>query len=193
MNSPEETRLLDHEADGIKELDNQLPRWWVWLFYITIAFALAYVVYYHVLKLGKLQAAEYQMEMELGERIKSRALAAFEASMSQLAPSTDPSLLSLGQEKFVTLCAPCHRHDGGGLVGPNLCDDYHIHGSNYVDSVRTIVNGVPEKGMITWKTLMQPREIEAVASYIYTLRGTKPVNPKPPENQLIPEAPNQYE
>jgi cytochrome c oxidase cbb3-type subunit 3 len=81
------------------------------------------------------------------------------------------------------LCAPCHRPDAGGLVGPNLTDDYWIHGALFADNVKTIWNGVPEKGMITWKNTLKPNEVYEVASYIYTLRGTHPPNPKPPENQ----------
>ena len=193
MNDPKDPLLLDHEADGIKELDNNLPRWWVLMFYGCIAFAVVYMVYYHVLKVGDLQAAEYQKEMKIGDEIKSAALAKFESSLASLQPLTDKSTLSQGQEKFNQLCAPCHRPDGGGLVGPNLCDDYWIHGSNFVDNLKVIINGVPEKGMVTWKGLLKPAEIHAVASYVYTLRGTKPPNPKPPENQQQPEKPNQYE
>ena len=102
-------------------------------------------------------------------------------------------MIGEGKEIFLKNCSPCHRKDGGGLVGPNLCDDYWIHGSNFVDNLRTIYNGVPSKGMLTWKGVLKPDEIHAVASYIYTLRGTHPVNPKPPENQAQPAAPNAYE
>ena len=91
-------------------------------------------------------------------------------------------MIENGKVTFMKTCAPCHRADAGGLVGPNLTDDYWIHGSNFVDNVKTIWNGVPQKGMITWKGVLKPSEITAVASYIYTLRGTKPPNPKPPEN-----------
>ena len=186
--------LLDHDADGIRELDNNLPRWWVWLFYLTIAFAVAYMCYYHVFHAGDLQIAEYQKEWKQGEAIKSAALAKFEASLDSLEPSKDPTVLAKGHQIFSTLCAPCHRADGGGLVGPNLCDDYWIHGSNFVDNLRTILNGVPAKGMLTWKGVLKPAEIHAVGSYIYTLRGTHPANPKPPENQpQAPEKPSVFE
>ena len=185
--------LINHEADGIKELDNLLPRWWVWLFYLTTIYGIGYLAYYHVFNMGDLQAAEYQKESAAGEKIKSVALASFEASLGTLEPSKDQSVLAQGQQVFLQMCAPCHRPDGGGLVGPNLCDDYWIHGSNYVDSVKTIVNGVPEKGMLTWRGVLKPAEIQAVASYIYTMRGTKPPNAKLPENQQQPNKPNEYE
>ncbi len=191
--NPREAPLLDHEADGIRELDNLLPRWWVWLFYMTIAFSVVYMAYYHVLKAGPLQAAEYERDWKRGEEIKSAAIAKFESVLGTLEPSKEPAVLASGQRTFLLLCAPCHRPDGGGLVGPNLCDDYWIHGSNYLDNLKIIINGVPEKGMLTWRGVLKPSEIQAVASYIYTLRGTQPPNPKPREDQAGPEKPNIYE
>lgn len=185
--------LMDHDADGIRELDNNLPRWWVWLFNICILFAVCYLAYFHVFKLGDLQAAQYVKESKEGDTIKASALKAFEDSLPTLTPSKDPAVLDHGHAIFLHNCAPCHRADGGGLVGPNLCDDYWIHGSNFVDNLHTIVNGVPGKGMLTWRGVLKPGEIHAVASYIYTLRGTHPPNPKPPENQAQPVVPNAFE
>ena len=186
--------LLDHEADGIRELDNKLPRWWVWLFYLTIIFAAVYMVYYHLLGAGDLMLAEYTKEMKVGDALKGAAMTKFEADIATLQPSKDPDILADGKKTFLTLCAPCHRPDGGGLVGPNLTDDYWIHGSNFSDNVTTIWNGVPAKGMITWKNMLKPKEIYEVASYIYTLRGTHPPNPKPPENQApVKTGPSEFE
>ena len=186
--------LMDHEADGIRELDNKLPRWWVWLFYLTTIFAVIYMVYYHVLGAGDLMAAEYQKEMKVGDAIKGAAMAKFEANFATLQPSTDPEAQARGKKTFLLLCAPCHRPDGGGLVGPNLTDDYWIHGDKFFDNVKTIWNGVPEKGMITWKSMLNPKEVYEVASYIYTLRGTHPPNPKPPENLApVKKGPSEFE
>ncbi len=187
--------LLDHEYDGIGELDNKLPRWWVWLFNFSIVFAVLYMIHYHVLGRGQLMAAQYAAEMEAGEKIKQAALARFESEMTTLTPSDDPALLAEGKALYVNLCAPCHRDDGGGLVGPNLTDDYWIHGGDFKDTLRIIYNGVPEKGMITWKTILKPREMHAAASYIYTLRGATLAAPgKPPENQAPkPTGPSIYE
>jgi cytochrome c oxidase cbb3-type subunit 3 len=194
MNDIKDPLLLDHEADGIRELDNKLPRWWVWLFYGTIAYAAVYLVYYHVLGAGDLMAAEYRNEMKVGDALKTAAMGRFESGIPTLQPSRDEGNLREGKLLFMSLCKPCHREDGGGLVGPNLCDDYWIHGSNYADNVTTIWNGVPAKGMITWKNYLNPKQIEAVASYIYTLRGTNPKNPKPPENQApVSTGPSQFE
>ena len=193
INRDDDPLLMDHDADGIRELDNNLPRWWVWLFYLTIIFAFCYMGYYHVLHAGDLQIAAYEKDWKRGEAIKVAALTQFEASLVTLEPSKAPVVLAKGDHIFHTLCAPCHRADGGGLVGPNLCDDYWIHGSNFVDNLRTIMNGVPDKGMLTWKGVLKPSEIHAVGSYIYTLRGTHPLNPKPPENQQQPAKPSIYE
>jgi len=193
-NNPDNAKLLEHEADGIKELDNLLPRWWVWLFNITIVFSVIYMIYYHVAGVGDLQAAEYTKEWTRGEEIKNASIAKFESGIATLTPSADQPVLGDGQRLFVTYCAPCHRPDGGGLVGPNLCDDYWIHGSNYVDNVKTIINGVPAKGMLAWRGVLNPDQIKAVSSYIYTLRGTNPKNPKPAENTVVaPTGPSAFE
>jgi cytochrome c oxidase cbb3-type subunit III len=193
-NNPPEGKLMDHEIDGIKELDNLLPRWWVWLFNLAIVFAVVYMLYYHVFKVGDLQAAEYTKEWQRGEAIKSAAITKFESGIATLTPLQDKAVLGEGQRLFVNYCAPCHRPDGGGLVGPNLCDDYWIHGSNYVDSVKTIINGVPAKGMLTWRGVLNPDQIQAVGSYIYTLRGSNPKNPKPAENTVqAPTGPSAFE
>ncbi|HVY70838.1 MAG TPA: cbb3-type cytochrome c oxidase N-terminal domain-containing protein [Verrucomicrobiae bacterium] len=193
-NHQDDPLLLDHDADGIRELDNNLPRWWVWLFYLTIIYSVIYMGYYHVVGAGDLQVAEYTKEARRGEQVKNAALGKFEATLGTLQPSKDPAVLASGQQVFTTYCAPCHRADGGGLVGPNLCDDFWIHGSNFVDNLTTILNGVPAKGMLTWKGVLKPAEIHAVGSYIYTMRGTHPPNPKPPENQPAqPQKPSEFE
>jgi cytochrome c oxidase cbb3-type subunit 3 len=187
--------LLDHDADGIRELDNNLPRWWVWLFNLCIIFSVLYLGYYHVSGYGKSSGDEFLTEWRAGEIVKSNSMARFEVTITALQPSKDQTVLKQGEGTFANLCAPCHRKDGGGLVGPNLTDDYWIHGSNYVDNVKTIWNGVPEKGMITWKGVLKPEDITAVASYIHTLRGNQLAQPgKPPEN-LAPKntGPSQYE
>ena len=194
-NDPKEPLLLDHNYDGIQELDNNLPRWWVWLFYITIIYAAVYLVYYHVTRTGDLQAGEYANEMKAGAAIKDAAMGKFEAGIPALTPSTDATVLENGRQTYAKFCAPCHRADGGGLVGPNLTDDYWIHGNTFADNVKVIWDGVPAKGMITWKTVLKPDQIYSVASYLYTLRGAKLATPgKPPENQTpLKTAPSQFE
>ena len=194
MSNPKDPLLLEHEIDGIRELDNKLPRWWVWLFYGTIAFAAVYLVHYNVLGPGQMMAEEYQAEMKVGDAIKVAAMSKFEATIAGLAPSKETTTITQGSQIFGRMCAPCHRADAGGLVGPNLTDDYWLHGPLFADNLRTIWSGVPEKGMVTWKGTLKPGEIYAVGSYIYTLRGTHPPNPKLPENQAPAQpAANVYE
>src|SRR5664279_5096105 len=106
--NPDDSTLLKHEADGIKELDNLLPRWWVWLFNLSIVYAVIYMIYYHVSGVGDLQAAEYTKEWKRGEEIKSASIAKFESGIATLAPSTDKAILGDGQRIFITYCAPCH-------------------------------------------------------------------------------------
>ena len=194
-NPNKEVPVLDHDADGIQELDNLLPRWWVWLFWGCNIFAVAYMLYFHALGMGDLQAAAYVKEARAGEELKSAALAEFESNLASLQPSTEQSVLSQGMQVYTTYCAPCHRPDGGGLVGPNLTDDYWIHGASYGENLRTIINGVPEKGMLSWRGVLKPNEVQAVASYIYSLRGTRPPNPKLPENLAPPPStgPSEFE
>jgi cytochrome c oxidase cbb3-type subunit 3 len=198
---PQDPLLLDHEYDGIRELDNKLPRWWVWLFYLSIVFAVIYLCYYHVFAKGELAAQgqmayEYEREMKIGNEIKAKAVAAFEQGMGALEPSADGEVLNRGKQTFTAFCAPCHRPDGGGLVGPNLTDDYWIHGSAFADNVRTIWNGVEQKGMLAWKKQgMKPSQVIEVASYIYTLRGTELLTPgKPREDQApVQTGPSEFE
>jgi cytochrome c oxidase cbb3-type subunit 3 len=197
-NEPKEPLLLDHEYDGIQELDNSLPRWWVWLFYITIIFSAVYLVYYHVSRTGELQVAEYDSEIKRAAAAGSTTFAQFEASIPTLQPVTEATAIESGRLLYVKNCSACHRLDGGGLVGPNITDDYWVHGGTYGDSVKVIWDGVPDKGMLAWKKQgLKPADVINVASYIYTLRGAKLATPgKPPENTapaVAPAAPSQFE
>ena len=120
-NDPKEPLLLDHDYDGIQELDNNLPRWWVWLFYITIVFAAVYLVYYHVARAGDLQAAEYDKEMKAGDALKTAAMSQFEADHPHAhALHRRRRCWRTGADLSPSSARPCHRADGGGLVGPNL-------------------------------------------------------------------------
>src|SRR5271157_2509098 len=119
MNNEENSQdplLLDHDYDGIQELDNKLPRWWVWLFNLSILFAVLYMGYYHVLGKGLLMEGQYKAEMAIGDRLKAVAMTEFESRMARLEPSKDPQEVGRGRATFAKLCAPCHAEDGGGLV-----------------------------------------------------------------------------
>jgi cytochrome c oxidase cbb3-type subunit 3 len=133
--------------------------------------------------------------MAVGNEIKNRARAEFEGNLGTTEPVADEVTLARAAQIYTVNCAPCHRADGGGLVGPNLTDDYWIHGPTFADNLKVIWNGVPEKGMVSWKGLLKPDEIKAVASYIHTLRGAELETPgKLPENQQpVDTGPSIYE
>jgi cytochrome c oxidase cbb3-type subunit 3 len=175
----------DHEYDGIIELDNNLPPWWKAMFYISILFGVAYLLHFHVFKTGELQGAEYETEM-------AEAKAEVEAYLATSANNVDEtnvtfvaeaSRLENGQTMFVQKCAPCHGQAGEGGVGPNLTDEYWIHGGDVKDIFRIIKNGVPAKGMIPWKSQLSPSEMQDISSYIITLEGTNPPNAKEPQGE----------
>lgn len=177
--------LLDHDFDGIKELDNRIPPWFTWLFYLTIIFAIFYLLDYHVFHASPLQEEEYQNQVKEADAkrealIKSGALLN-EETVTLL---TDKESLEAGKQIFAANCVACHASDGGGLVGPNLTDDYWIHGGGIKNIFKTIKYGVPAKGMIAWQSQLSPKQIQEVASFVISLHGTKPANPKAPEGTI---------
>lgn len=183
-----EAKLLDHNYDGIQEFDNPLPGWWLFLFW---AFIIVSPFWYYWLHLGiyPTVADEYAADVRrFQEEEAARAL--------ELGEVTDEGLLSLAsaapvmaeaKERFNATCATCHATDGGGGIGPNLTDDYSIHGQQPTKIYDTIFNGVPEKGMEAWGMKLAPTEIRKLAAYVHTLRGTTPANPKDPQGELITE------
>ena len=188
----EEEVLLDHDYDGIRELDNHLPPWWKYLFYFTIVWGIVYLLAYHVFDALPLSTEEYNQEMARAEEIKQANLASMdlpEIDESSVTPTEDPAELADGESIYQMQCAACHTADGGGSIGPNLTDKYWIHGGSMVDVYRTIKEGVPDKGMISWEPVLNPVQMRNVASYILTLQGTTPANPKAPQGDLYePEA-----
>jgi cytochrome c oxidase cbb3-type subunit III len=181
--------LLPDDFDGIKELDNQVPPWFNWLFYGSIIFAILYLLNYHVFSADKLQVNEYNDEVKFAsvqrdELIKSGAFVN-ETTVTQL---TDAASIEAGKEIFNNNCVACHGPQGGGLVGPNLTDDYWIHGGGIKNIFKTIKYGVPAKGMITWQTQLNPKQIQSVASYVMSLHGTNPQNAKPPQGDRYTES-----
>jgi cytochrome c oxidase cbb3-type subunit 3 len=177
--------LFDHEYDGIRELDNSLPPWWVWMFYITIAFSVAYMTYYHFAGIGPGSEERYEQEMEKAEQAVQAYLArqANQIDETNVTALSDEQQLALGKTIYEVNCLVCHGALGEGGVGPNLTDEYWIHGGSIADVFRVIKNGVPEKGMIPWKSQLRPQDMQRVASYILTLQGTNPPNAKQPEGE----------
>ncbi|MEL1255537.1 cbb3-type cytochrome c oxidase N-terminal domain-containing protein [Flavobacterium sp. DGU38] len=179
--------LMDHDYDGIKELDNNLPPWWVYLFYICIVFGVAYVFYFDVFG-GDNQEMELKKEMaqakiEVEEYLKTAPDLMDEKTVVLL---TDEPSLAAGKEIFMTNCAACHRADGGGQIGPNLTDNHWILGGGIKEIFHTITNGGRDgKGMVSWKTNgMKPKEIQKVASYILSLQGSNPKDAKEAEGEI---------
>jgi len=179
--------LLDHDADGIREFDNDLPRWWLYGFYFTIAFAALYLVNYHVLPrplVGhKGMVAEYQAELEAASRTAGARPHDGRPRVALVALS-DPQSLEKGRAIFEgpdNVCFSCHRKDLGGLVGPNLTDDHWLHGCSVDDVVESITTGYPLKGMMPYgvgKSLTEEQVLQ-VASYVLSKRGSSPAAPKP--------------
>ncbi|MDP4261480.1 MAG: cbb3-type cytochrome c oxidase N-terminal domain-containing protein [Bacteroidota bacterium] len=181
---------LGHDYDGIRELNNRLPPWWLYGFYLTIAFAVVYLWRYHVSHSAPLSKEEFEnsvarADLEVKEYLKMKGDNVDENTVTLL---TDPADIEAGKAIFTNPmnCVTCHRADAGGLVGPNLTDDYWIYGGNIKDLFRTIKYGT-NKGMKSWKDDLSAKQIAQVASYVKSLHGTNPANPKAPQGELYKE------
>ncbi len=222
--SEEYDKMLDHDYDGIKELDNDLPTWWLWLFYLTIAWAVLYMLFYHVFSIGYLQDDEYLAEMNPNyvriSAADSKTLGILESYHSpfytpkgditprmilmgagqvayieetsesdtvQYIALTDIADLTTGKDLFTRNCLQCHGAAGEGGIGPNLTDNYWLHGNSFTQMVKSVKYGYPAKGMISWRAFLKPEEIIQVASFVQTLQGTNPPNQKAPQGELVEE------
>lgn len=215
-------KLMDHDYDGIKELDNDLPRWWMYLFYVTIIWAALYLLYYHVFDIGYLSKDEYRKEMNSayvrpaqenarlmgilpeyrsplynpdgdwtplkeasGVKVEEYVEYTAESDTFTYLAVDDASSLEIGDQVFQRNCAQCHGKLGEGGIGPNLTDDYWIHGGRFADIVKSVKYGYPAKGMVSWRGTLNPEQIIQVSSHITTLRGTNPPNAKAPQGDLV--------
>ena len=185
----EEDVLMHHEYDGIRELNNVLPPWWLWLFYGTIIWGVVYLVNVHILGVMPLQAEEYEQEMAQAKEDVAAYLAQFSnlVDESNVTVATDEATLASGESIYKQFCVACHGANGEGGVGPNMTDAYWIHGGGIKNVFKTIKYGVPQKGMISWQSQLKPSEMQAVASYILTLQGTDPPNQKEPQGEIWKE------
>lgn len=188
MEKHDNEKLLDHEYDGIKELDNPLPGWWLTTFYGAIVFAVLYLGYYHFGGPGK--DSHETLAMDLSEIKAQQDASAKNAPApdenSLQAVLADSAKLASGKTIFAEKCAVCHAADGGGMIGPNLTDKFWIHGDGSLPAILQVVaEGVSDKGMPPWKTLLKQDEIVTVVAYAKTLQGTKPAKPKEPQGNEI--------
>jgi cytochrome c oxidase cbb3-type subunit 3 len=180
---------LDHNYDGIKELDNHLPPWWKWLFYGTIGWSAVYIFVFHLSGSLPLSGEEYQIELAEAEE-RSRALRANQPTASidenALEYSADAALIQKGKNVFESNpCGSCHRNDGGGnTIGPNLTDEYWIHGGDIKSIFNTVKNGAVDKGMPAWGKAMSLQDVRDVTFYILSLQGTNPPNGKAPQGEV---------
>ena len=180
---------LGHNYDGIRELDNRLPPWWLYGFYVCIVFAAIYLYRYHVAHSAPLSGEELKIELAKADADKQEYLkkAGNNVDENTVKLLTDAKDLDAAKAIFTTVCAACHKPDGGGLVGPNLTDEYWLHGGGIKDIFKTIKYGWPEKGMKSWKDDYSPLQIAQLASYVKSLGGTKPAAPKEPQGTLYVE------
>lgn len=178
--------ILDHNYDGIRELDNKLPPWWVYMFYATIIFGVIYLARFHVFN-------DYNQDLEYEQEVAAAQIAIEEykktakdlVDVNTVVVLTDAADLNAGKAIFETTCVACHMADGGGGIGPNLTDQNWILGGGIKNVFNTISEGGRDgKGMVAWKQILKPAEMAQVASYVLTFQGTTAENPKDPEGEI---------
>lgn len=176
--------LLSHNYDGIRELDNRIPPWFSMLFYGTIIWAAIYFMVFHVFDDGQVQSKEYKVEIEQA-KMERDFLVRTGAFINEETVKfvDDAASMAEGKEIYLKNCATCHGQNGEGLVGPNLTDDFWIHGGGVKNIFKVIKYGVPAKGMISWETQLDPKKMQSASSYIITLHGTNPPNGKTAEGE----------
>jgi cytochrome c oxidase cbb3-type subunit III len=183
---------LGHEYDGIRELDNRLPPWWLYGFYITIIFGVVYLWRYHVSETAPLSGGEYEIAMKQAEEQKSAYLkkSANNVDENTVSLLTDAEALAGGKKAYDQNCSPCHGTSGEGTVGPNLTDNYWLHGGSLSAIFKSVKYGWPEKGMRSWKDDLSPVQIAQITSFIKSIQGTNPANAKEKQGDLYQETAN---
>lgn len=184
----EDVILTDHIYDGIQELDNNLPPWWKYMFYATIVFSVVYIYFYHFNENGQLQLQEYEQEMIVAEKEKLEYMKLAANSIDETnVKMSDEKGIENGKSLYLSNCAACHGRAGEGGVGPNLTDEYWLHGGGIKNVFKSVKYGIPQNGMIAWKSQLSPTNIQEVTSYILSIKGTNPPNAKPPQGDKYEE------
>ncbi|MCH6234951.1 cbb3-type cytochrome c oxidase N-terminal domain-containing protein [Cognataquiflexum rubidum] len=181
----EKQKMLDHSYDGIVELDNHMPPWLANVFFLTIGIAVVYFMYYTVLGIGPTQLEEYEEEHRIAaiQIEEYKALAVSNIDETTVVFDETPAAIAAGQSIYSANCVACHAADGGGGVGSNLTDEFWKHGGSINDIFKVIKYGVVEKGMIPWQDQLSPEQMQQVSSFVKTLQGTTPANPKEAEGE----------
>ena len=185
MKDERRDQVRDHDFDGIQEFDNRLPNWWIGTFVLTVLFGLYHWLGHHTFEAKPTIRQEYERDMK--EILDTQAAKGGSGPTDEavLAAYKDPAQVAAGKTVFMANCIACHMADGGGGIGVNFTDDYWLHGNRPGQIATTITNGVPDKGMVTWKGVLTPDQIIHVAAYVMTLHGTKPAKPKAPQGELL--------
>ncbi|MCD0489247.1 c-type cytochrome [Pedobacter sp. MC2016-14] len=186
----EKDLVMEHKFDGIAELNNPTPAWFMVLFYATIIFAIGYLLNYHVFGTGKLQDEEYVVELEQAEEAKLAFLAnpvnaASAVNENNIELSKEDAVIKSGASLFANRCTPCHGDHAQGIVGPNLTDEYWLHGGTVKEVFKTIKYGVPEKGMIAWEKSLSAQQIADITNYVLSLQGSNPAGAKAPQGDKL--------
>ncbi|QIP11626.1 c-type cytochrome [Spirosoma aureum] len=185
--SQEKELVMEHAYDGIAELDNPTPPWFMWLFYSTIVFSVIYLFIFHVIGSGDIMAQEYTQEMAIADQQREEYIRKVAGSINENTVTLlkDAKGVESGKVLFTQYCVACHGDNAEGKVGPNLTDAYWLHGGDVKAVFHTITEGVPEKGMISWKKQLNPLQVQQVASYILSLQGSNPAGAKEPQGEKI--------
>ena len=184
---------LGHNFDGIRELDNKLPPWWLYGFYATIVIGVAYMYVYHI-DSDWSSDQEYRVEMAEAQKIKDAYLAKVANMVNEetVETLTSASDLAEGQSIYKANCIACHGAMGQGGIGPNLTDAYWLHGGGIKNVFKSVKYGIPEKGMIPWQETLKPLEIQQVSSFIMGMEGSNPPDGKEPQGEeWIPQLESQ--
>jgi cytochrome c oxidase cbb3-type subunit 3 len=180
----DQDRILDHAYDGIQEFDNPMPRWWVWIFWATIVFSVLYTIDVGGFMKGPGRVADYNRSLAEAEKRFPKSTGPADAAMLA-ALVKDPQAIALGKTVFTTNCAVCHRADGGGNIGPNLADEFWLHGGSIAAINKTIAEGVLAKGMPNWGKMLSAEQVNAVTAYVASLAHSNPPNAKAPQGDKV--------
>ncbi len=188
MSENEKDQIIKgHDYDGIQELNNPLPGWWLMTFYITIVFSVVYYSYYTFFG-GPTSDEELAQKMSVitSEQESAQVATSGKSEEYYLSLLDNPEVLEEGKAEYMLKCMACHGDKGQGLIGPNFTDDYWIHGDGSVTAILEVANnGVPDKGMVPWRGVIPEETLEAVSVYIYSLHGTNPPGAKPPQGEKV--------